>query len=359
MMKSLLQEAFKGKRVFLTGHTGFKGAWMVHVLHRLGAEVWGYALPPESEDWLYSLSRRGLLHQENLEDIRHPGTLGLALQRCKPHFVLHMAAQSLVRRGYSEPRATFETNVTGTLNVLEAVRHVEIPEPPLAVMIVTTDKVYENNELGKPFHEGDPLGGHDPYSASKAACEVLCASYRRSFLQDARRFALATVRSGNVIGGGDRAQDRLLPDIVRAWRKKESVRLRYPLATRPWQHVLEPLIAYLMLLALARQQPSAYSEAWNVGPQPSQSLSVAEAAALFCQHLGAPPPDREPQESQPQHEARYLALSIEKITQKTPWHPRLSMQEAIQWTADWEKDPRAASEKCFEQIERYLDLWNS
>lgn len=356
-MLSLLRKAFEGKRVFLTGHTGFKGTWMLHLLRHLGARVCGYALPPESDDTLYARSVRGLCEREEMEDIRHHQNLALALHTFHPDYVIHMAAQSLVRRGYQEPHHTFEVNVNGTLNLLEAVLHAEPKERPLVVLVVTTDKVYENPESGLPFPEDAPLGGHDPYSASKAACEILCASYRRSFMNDPKRFSLLTARAGNVIGGGDRAQDRLLPDIIRAWQRGEAVKLRYPQATRPWQHVLEPLTAYLVLMAMATSDPTRFSGAWNVGPRPEEKLAVREAASQFCRALGALPPELD--ETAHPHEAQSLALSIDKILTHTPWRPRLSMQEALRWTANWEKDARSASEKCFDDIRRYLELCNS
>lgn len=354
-MLGLLKSAFEGKRVFLTGHTGFKGAWMLHLLRHLGARVHGYALPPESEHVLYALSESHLCEREKLEDIRHRQRVALALQAAHPDYVIHMAAQALVRRGYEEPRYTFEVNVNGTLHVLEAALHAGNKDQPLVVLVVTTDKVYENPESGLPFPEDAPLGGHDPYSASKAACEILCAGYRRSFMHDPRRFALLTARAGNVIGGGDRAADRLLPDIVRAWQRGKSARLRYPLATRPWQHVLEPLTAYLVLMALAASEPARYAGAWNVGPRPEEKLTVHEAASLFCSELDARPPETADDSVHP-HEAQALALSIDKILTHTPWKPRLSMQEALRWTAAWEKDPRPASEKCYDNIHRYLEL---
>jgi CDP-glucose 4,6-dehydratase len=356
-MLSLLKKAFQGKRVFLTGHTGFKGTWMLHLLRHLGAHAYGYALPPESEDTLYALSNRHLCENETLEDIRHRQSVALALHTFHPDYVIHMAAQSLVRRSYQEPRQTFEVNFNGTLHLLEAALHAEKKEHPLVVLVVTTDKVYENPESGLPFPEDAPLGGHDPYSASKAACEILCASYRRSFMNDPKRFALLTVRAGNVIGGGDRAPDRLLPDIVRAWKRYEPVKLRYPQATRPWQHVLEPLTAYLVLMALAAMDPKCYAGAWNVGPRPEEKLAVHEAARFFCNELGALPPEIDGTEHP--HEAQSLALSIDKIVAHTPWRPRLSMHEALHWTAAWEKDTRPASEKCYNDIRRYLELCNS
>lgn len=358
-MRHLLTTAFAGQRVLLTGHTGFKGAWLLHLLHSLHAHIHGYALPPEQEDALSATMDPQLRQPETLEDIRSGASLPTILQEFQPHFIIHMAAQSLVRRSYENPDLTFEVNVSGTLRLLEAIRHYAptLQGGPLVVLIVTTDKVYENLEKRIPFRETDPLGGHDPYSASKAACELLCASYRRSFFQDPSVVCLLTARAGNVIGGGDRAPDRLIPDIIRAWHKGQAVRLRYPQATRPWQHVLEPLVAYLTLLAMARKSPITFARPWNIGPHPDQQLSVLEAAQMFAAAIQAPHPISDP--SPTFHEGSYLSLNIDDICHYTPWHPQLTMQEAIEWTARWETDPRPATEKCMKQIQQYINLWKS
>ncbi|MCS6981840.1 MAG: CDP-glucose 4,6-dehydratase [Flavobacteriales bacterium] len=358
-MRDLLTTTFSGQRVLLTGHTGFKGAWLLHLLHSVQAHSYGYALPPEQEDELSATMDPHLRQPETLEDIRSGTSLSAILREFQPQFIIHMAAQSLVRRSYQNPALTFEVNVSGTLRLLEAIRqHASaLTSHPLVVLIVTTDKVYENLEKGIPFRESDPLGGHDPYSASKAACELLCASYRRSFFPDPSVVCLLTARAGNVIGGGDRAPDRLIPDIIRAWQKGHAARLRYPQATRPWQHVLEPLVAYLTLLAMARQNPSTFARPWNIGPYPDQKLSVLEAAQLFAAALGAPQPLSDP--SSTFHEAVYLSLNIDDICRYTLWRPQLTMQEAIEWTARWETDPRPATEKCMEQIQQYFNLWKS
>ena len=231
-----------GKRVFLTGHTGFKGAWLSLVLARLGAQVSGYALAPATNPSLWSGLQLPPGMVSTLADINHPKALAKAIAAANPEIILHLAAQPLVRLSYAQPVSTFQTNVMGTVNVLEAARQVAGLR---AILVVTTDKVYRNDGLGRPFEEADPLGGHDPYSASKAACEIVVESLRKSFFQP-RNIALASARAGNVIGGGDFAADRIIPDIFRSFQAGEPVMLRYPQSTRPWQHVLDCLNGYLL-----------------------------------------------------------------------------------------------------------------
>jgi CDP-glucose 4,6-dehydratase len=266
---------WRGKRVLLTGHTGFKGAWLALWLQRLGAQVTGVALPPATEPNLFTLARVEQGVETHFCDIRSAQALALRVRAARPEVVLHLAAQALVRPGYAAPLDTFATNVMGTAHLLDALRG--LPEVRVAV-VVTTDKVYRNREWAYPYREDDQLGGHDPYSASKAATELVTASYRDSFLA-AQGVAVATARAGNVIGGGDWAQDRLLPDAVRAWGAGETLHIRRPHATRPWQHVLEPLAAYLRLAQRLWEQPGL-AGAYNFGPLPHEAASVKHVIEL-------------------------------------------------------------------------------
>lgn len=246
--KAIFESAYKGKKVLLTGHTGFKGSWMLAWLQQLGATVKGYALAPENETDLYYLLDADKLCDSVIADIRDQNKISEVVKEFQPDFVFHFAAQPLVRRSYKMPVYTFEVNVMGTANVLEAVRHLS---KSCSVVIVTTDKVYENKEWGIPYRETDPLGGYDPYSASKAAAEMVVSSCRNSFFNpgdfEKHKKGVASARAGNVIGGGDRAKDRIIPDIIRGIEKNESIVVRNPEAVRPWQHVLEPLSGYLLL----------------------------------------------------------------------------------------------------------------
>lgn len=346
---------FSGKRVFLTGHTGFKGAWMLQILHRLGAEVKGYSLAPEHPDDLYNeIDGDKLCYASVIGDVRDYETLRGELVRFQPHFVFHLAAQALVRRSYREPVETFAANAMGTAHVLDAMRQLE--EPCVGVMI-TTDKVYENPERGAAFTEEDKLGGYDPYSASKAAAEIVIESYRRSFFNpqhfNAHRKAIASVRAGNVIGGGDWSEDRLIPDIVRAIKRGEPVVLRNPGSVRPWQHVLEPIFAYLQLGAQLHEDGVKYSTAYNIGPERSDERTVAQVTNTFYEAFGRPAAfDVQPDATL--HEASLLMLDNSKIKKDLGWAPKLNAEQAIRWTAEWYAAGRPATEKCAEQIERYI-----
>ncbi|MFM7400975.1 MAG: CDP-glucose 4,6-dehydratase, partial [Bacteroidota bacterium] len=267
---------WKGKRVFVTGHTGFKGSWLVLWLERLGAKVKGYSLEPDTPSLYHSIS--GHLNCESIiADIRDKSTLDRQLRTFKPEVIFHLAAQPLVRASYSNPAETFEINAVGTANLLESAIKIQ---QPCAIIIVTTDKVYENNEWHHPYRENDRLGGYDPYSASKAATELVAASFRSSFFnpEDYSKHgkAIATARAGNVIGGGDYARDRIVPDVVRALSENTEIPVRNPLAVRPWQHVLEPLSGYLRLAEMLLKNPLDYSQAYNFGPEINDSLSVGE-----------------------------------------------------------------------------------
>lgn len=352
-----LKSVFKGKRVFLTGHTGFKGAWMVSILHWLGASVKGYSLEPEKPNDLYNLvDGDSLCTQSVIGDIMDLPRLQEEIKRFEPHFLFHFAAQSLVRRGYQKPAYTFSVNTQGTAEVLEAFRHLA---PPCVAVMITTDKVYDNPERGLPFKEEDKLGGYDPYSASKAAAEIVIDSYRRSFFNPAdfsnHEKAVAAARAGNVIGGGDNSDDRIVPDIVRSIRFDETVGLRNPKSVRPWQHVLEPLGAYLLLAAKMSENPQRFSTAYNFGPNPEDILTVEELTQIFLDTYGMGS-YRSFEEEGARHEAKLLLLDSTKAWLELGWKPILDARTAIHWTARWYADTsRSAYEKCLEQIKHYFE----
>ena len=328
---------FRGKRVFLTGHTGFKGSWLALWLHRLGAEVYGYSLPPPTEPSNYALSNvRGLLSGETLGDIRNRRLMGETLAAFRPDAVFHLAAQPLVRDSYAVPFETFEVNVMGTASLLDAVRGLG---RPCAVVCITTDKCYENREQVWGYRECDPMGGYDPYSASKGAAEILIASYRRSFFNPERLadhgVQLASARAGNVIGGGDWARDRIVTDMVAALTAGRPVPVRNPHAIRPWQHVLEPLSGYLALAsAMLTEAGPQWCGGWNFGPVPGTELPVGELAEAFVKAWGAGAWLDQSAPGQP-HEASILRLSIEKAGWELGWRPRWTCDETVRRTALW------------------------
>ena len=325
---------WKGKRVFMTGHTGFKGSWLTLWLAEMGAEVFGYALAPETDPNLFDgLGVAGDCHHV-VADIRDLDRLRAALADARPHVAIHMAAQPLVRRSYVEPLETFEANVQGTANFLDACRNV----PDLsAVLVVTTDKCYENKGWGWSYRENDPLGGCDPYSASKACAEIVTSSYRTSFFNidnyKDHGVAVASARSGNVIGGGDWSEDRLIPDAVRAFLKNDPLHIRYPDAVRPWQHVLEPLTGYLMLARALVEGGPDFACGWNFGPDNEQILTVYEVAEAFAMAWGGGEIAIENQVPE-YHEAKLLLLDSGLAQRNLGWRNRLDFQTGIGATAD-------------------------
>lgn len=325
-----------GKRVFLTGHTGFKGAWLTLLLQQLGAQVEGYALPPERGENLYTLAKLSNPSPGTLANIGDKARLTEAVQASHPDIVIHMAAQALVRRSYAEPERTWATNVDGTLNLLQALG--TLPRYPLT-LIVTTDKVYRNDESGRAFVETDPLGGHDPYSASKAACELLVESWRGSFA-DAYGARIVTARAGNVIGGGDFAEDRIVPDLWRAMCKGDAPVLRNPSSTRPWQHVLDCLNGYLLYIeALARDETPPLT--LNFGPDARNTRSVADIAQGLLRALGRGDAWTSPTSSGPR-EMAHLALDTRRARETLSWQDHLDADATLSWTAEWY---RALAEK--------------
>ncbi|MFG1275645.1 CDP-glucose 4,6-dehydratase [Xanthobacter flavus] len=328
----MLDPAFwASQRVFLTGHTGFKGSWLAFWLDRLGADVSGYALAPETVPDLHSILHPGSGVRSTFGDILDVPALAAAVAESDPTVAIHMAAQPLVRRSYREPAETFAANVTGTLNVLEALRKA----PNLkAVLVITTDKVYRNDDSGHAFCEDDPLGGHDPYSSSKVACEEVVSCYRQSFYAD-MGVELATARAGNVVGGGDWSEDRLVPDLWRALQKGEEVVLRNPLSTRPWQHVLDPVSGYLLYTEkLAGEGGAKLPRALNFAPRPDQPLTVQAVTEIMAARLHLDKGWRLAEGFQPV-EMKLLQLDASLASGSLGWQPRMTGSQAIEWTADW------------------------
>lgn len=345
---------YKGKKVFITGHTGFKGAWLMACLSHAGAKVKGYALAPEYNGLFGLLPLQA--GESVIADIRDKKELGKELTSFRPDFVFHLAAQPLVRRSYEIPAETFEINVGGTANLLEAVN--DLPSQ-CTVIIVTTDKVYENKEQDILYKEDDRLGGYDPYSASKACTELVVSSFRNSFFNtnkyEQHHKAIASARAGNVIGGGDRSRDRIIPDIIRSLEKQEDILVRNPSAVRPWQHVLEPLSGYLMLGMLLDKHPSKYSKAYNFGPLPGDHLTVKELVEKAIEVWGSGTWKDGSDPTQP-HEAGLLKLDISRAMYELEWKPKLDSGEAVQWTIDWYKEPgHQQAAFSLEQINKYFN----
>jgi CDP-glucose 4,6-dehydratase len=342
---------WKGRRVLLTGHTGFKGSWLSLWLQSLGATLRGFALPPPTDPALFDVARvvEGMEHR--IVDIRDFSAVKFQFEEFKPEIVIHMAAQPLVRLSYEQPVETYATNVMGTVHILEAARHCGSVK---AIVNITTDKCYENREWVWGYREGEPMGGHDPYSSSKGGAELVSNAYRNSFFIDAG-IALATARAGNVIGGGDWAADRLVPDILRSLEKHEPVLIRNPNAIRPWQHVLEPLSGYLLLAERLYTAGHAYGEAWNLGPRDEDAWPVHAIVEQLCQRWGndaswSLQPGNHP------HEANFLKLDISKARQRLQWVPRWSLGTTLKHIVDWhqawlsDEDMRAV---CMNQISLY------
>lgn len=332
-LEQTLGSAYRGKKVLVTGHTGFKGGWLCLWLHRLGADVTGIALPPD-ETSLFNALRLNELVDHRIADIGMSESFEQAVVGTKPDLVFHLAAQALVRASYADPLTTFKTNVIGTAVVLDGVRKLPAAK---GVVVVSSDKCYENNEWPWPYREADPMGGADPYSASKGCTELVTASYRRSFFSDPNGCQLASVRAGNVFGGGDWAADRLVPDVIRAALDGTAVTLRNPASVRPWQHVLEPLSGYLMLGArLLANDAHDFAEAWNFGPNADSCVEVSAIARGVLDAWGRHPAGIEIR-PQPQglHEASMLTLDSSKARARLGWKPRLSAPQAIAMTAEW------------------------
>lgn len=352
-------EFWKGKRVLLTGHTGFKGAWAAAWLSKMGADVTGVALAPEEENNLFSCVEAGLGVRSHLVDIRQADQLETVVRNANPEIVLHMAAQALVRRSYASPVETYETNVTGTINLLLALQEIEALK---AVLVITSDKVYQNNDDGRPFVETDHLGGDDPYSSSKAACEIATASMAKSYFAD-KNIRIATGRAGNVIGGGDFSEDRLIPDIWRAANKGEAVTLRYPDATRPWQHVLESVSGYLIYLeALFDDDAGTLPAALNFGPAEQEVLTVGEIAHDVQQAFGINSDwqkvaSEEKLLAEKTHLALDASLAEKTLGWKATWNSRQTLDKTVEWYRGYSQggDMKALTDRQIEEFEGSLD----
>lgn len=358
-MELAMLTAYQGKKVFLTGHTGFKGAWLLQWLHSLGAQVKGYALAPATEDDLYNLIEGDSLCQSVIADLRDAARLEAEILSFQPDFIFHLAAQPLVRLSYEIPSETFFVNAIGTAYVLDALRKLD---KPCTAVLITTDKVYENKEWVYPYRETDRLGGYDPYSASKACAELVINSYTQSFFNPAafaqHQKGIVSVRAGNVIGGGDWAKDRIIPDIVRALRAGIPVTVRNPSAVRPWQHVLEPLGGYLLIGAKLAAEPLRYGGAWNFGPHAEDNKTVGELVAIAIAAWGSGHSEMPPMVGQP-HEAGLLKLDINKAVNELHWQPKYSAAEAIDKTLAWYKrfttDRASARRLVAEDIQSYTN----
>lgn len=337
VIPSLFGGAYRGRKVFLTGHTGFKGSWMAYWLTQMGAEVAGYALVPETTPNHFDLLN--LPMHSIIGDVRDRGALEKAIAETRPEIVFHMAAQPLVRRSYREPAETFETNVMGAIRLYEACRKCDSVR---AIVNVTSDKCYENREWVWGYRENDPMGGYDPYSASKGCAELVTASWRNSFFHPDRygqehQVLLASARAGNVIGGGDWSEDRLIPDIVRAIEAKETVTIRSPQATRPWQHVLEPISGYLLLGQRLLEGNKSCAEGWNFGPADEGSITVGEVVRRIKSHWDAFRYDLKPDPNQP-HEAGLLKLDCSKAHARLGWQPVWESESCFEKTIRWYRD---------------------
>lgn len=353
-MENLVSPPFwAGKRVFLTGHTGFKGAWLALWLTELGAEVHGYALEPEHPDSLFDrLALPKRLARSTMADIRDGDALQVALRAADPDVMFHLAAQALVPAGYLRPVETFSVNVTGTAQVLESAR---LCKKLAAIAVITSDKCYENNEWPWGYRETDHMGGHDPYSASKGAAELVVASYRRSFLAE-RGVAVATARAGNVIGGGDNTPSRLVPDALAAFDQGARLHLRNPGAVRPWQHVLDPLNGYLQLAEQLHQGGQTWAEAWNLGPAADDALTVREMVDILASEWPHPVQWSADADRPHPHEAQNLRLDCSKARQRLGWRPVWDARKAAQRTVQWHlavRTAQAAREACSQQIAEF------
>ena len=346
---------YQNKKIFLTGHTGFKGSWLLCWLNSLGAVVKGYSLEPANEHGLFNLIDGKLNFQHQIGDIRDKENLENSIIDFQPDIIFHLAAQPLVRKSYQIPSETFDVNVVGTCNVLEAVNKLQ---KKCIVICITTDKVYENKEQHYHYKEEDNLGGYDPYSASKAACEIAISSFRNSFFNRSNyhthQKAVVSARAGNVIGGGDFSEDRIVPDIIRALQNNKEIEVRNPKAIRPWQHVLEPLNGYLVLAQLAFEDYNFVSNAYNFGPTSNDHLPVHTLVEIAINNWGNGQ-WKDTSKNNNVHEANLLMLDITKANTELNWQPKLNSQQAIEWTINWYKEGKSL-DYTLNQIKKYTTL---
>lgn len=356
----MFNNIYKDKKVFLTGHTGFKGSWLALWLVKLGARVLGYSLEANTNPSMFvELDIKNKIEKSVIGNILDIEKLNKTMSEFEPDIVFHLAAQPLVRLSYKEPVLTYQTNVIGSLNVLEAARNCASVK---AFVNITTDKCYENREIERGYKEDEPMGGYDMYSSSKGCVELLSSSYRRSFLQDDNAYALATARAGNVIGGGDWALDRLIPDCVQYINKNQKIEIRNPIATRPWQHVLEPLSGYLLLGQKLIEEGKKYAQGFNFGPKEDSVIKVAQVAKKVCQFYGQG--EVVVLKKDDLHEANLLMLNIDKAKEVLGWEPSYSADCAIEKTVSWYKNFYGKNNNMYnytiKQIEEYEESikWN-
>lgn len=348
-----MQNFYKGKRVFVTGHTGFKGSWLCKILANWGADVTGYSLEPPTNPNLFEIADIKSDIKSVIGDIRDYESLKKAFDEAQPEIVLHLAAQPIVRDSYKMPAYTYETNVMGTVNILECVR---LSNCVKSFLNVTTDKVYENKEWQWGYRENEPLDGFDPYSNSKSCSELVTHSYKNSFFSDGR-VAISTARAGNVIGGGDFANDRIIPDCVRALEKREPITVRNPYSTRPYQHVLEPLFAYLMI-AKAQYQDISVADYYNVGPDECDCVTTGELVDMFVKYCDDKISRTDKSEENAVHEANFLKLDCSKLKSALNWKPHWHVTDAVEKTVEWSQIwlDKGDVRKCMdEQIENFLE----
>lgn len=351
-MKNFDINFYKGKKIFVTGHTGFKGAWLCEMLLLAGADVTGYALEPPTNPSIFELAAIEKEMKSIVGDVRDFDSLKKAFNEAKPEFVIHMAAQPIVRTGYENPLYTYETNVIGTANILECVR---LSDCTKSFLNVTTDKVYLNREMNEAFTEDEPLDGYDPYSNSKSCSELVTHSYKRSYFADGE-VAISTARAGNVIGGGDFAKDRIVPDCVRAAIEGKPILIRNPHSTRPYQHVLEPLFAYLMI-AQEQYRDVTKSGCYNIGPSEDDCVTTGELADMFCRAWGNEQKWKSVAEKNAPHEAKYLKLNCDKLKSTFGWNPHWSLETAVEKVVEWNKawiDGQSLKDFTDRQIKEFL-----
>jgi len=345
---------WKGKKVYLTGHTGFKGSWLSLWLQNMGALVKGYSLEANTKTALFTIANVAEEMESEIGDIRDLEQLTKSMVSFKPDILIHMAAQPLVRLSYKEPVATYTTNVIGTVNVLEAARKCTNLK---AIVSVTTDKCYENKERERGYRENEPMGGHDPYSSSKGCAELVTSAYRRSFFSSENTASLASARAGNVIGGGDWAEDRLIPDILRAFEKSEPVIIRNPLSTRPWQHVLEPLSGYLVLAQELFLNGDKFAEGWNFGPKDEDCKPVSWILDQMVTSWGNNASWSLDKNNNP-HEAGFLKLDCSKASNGLKWNPKWNLKESLKMIVNWHLNYLKGvnmNKECLKEINKYLN----